>query len=126
MIIGILNPVCDPAQDGSYPQEDGEAPHHLFEELDDLRGFLGGREAIGPMLSQQFSSLGTGKTLRKQREKKQELDVSPSSGWMSHFCRLWAAVTMSQLSHCAIWGSHWMNSTILPAHPVNCGTGCMP
>ena len=57
MIIGILNPVCDPAQDGSYPQEDGEAPHHLFEELDDLRGFLGGCEAIGPMLSQQFSSL---------------------------------------------------------------------
>ena len=78
------------------------------------------------MLNQQFSSLGTGKTLRKQREKKQELDVSPSLGWMSHFCRLWAAVTISQLSHCAIWGSHWMDSTILPAHPVNCGTGWMP
>ena len=83
--MGILNPIRDPAQDGSYPQEDREAPHHLLEELDDLWSFLGGREAVGTVLSQQFSSPGTGKTLRKQRETQQELDVSTSSGWMSHF-----------------------------------------
>ena len=64
LIVGILNPIRDPAQDGSYPQEDREAPHHLLEELDDLWSFLGGREAVGPVLSQQFSSPGTGKTLR--------------------------------------------------------------
>lgn len=79
-ITDILDHICDPAQDGTYPQKDGEAPHHLLEELDNLWSLLGWWKGIGPIPSQDFCSFDAGKTLKKPRKTHRE-----TNSWSSCF-----------------------------------------
>jgi hypothetical protein len=64
----VLNPISNPAQDGTYPQEDGEASDHLPEELDNLWSLFGRAEGIGPIPSQELCSSDTRKALKKMRK----------------------------------------------------------
>lgn len=66
LVAGILNSKSDPAQDGAHPQEEGEPPHHLLQELDDLGGLLGRGQGVGAMLGQQLCRLSAGEALRGQ------------------------------------------------------------
>jgi hypothetical protein len=79
----ILDHICDPAQGCTYPQKDGKAPHHLFEELDDLWSLLGRGEGVGPIPSQELCSSDTGETLKKPR--KTHIETNSCS---LCFCRL--------------------------------------
>ena len=79
-ITDILDHVCDPAQDGTYPQKDGEDPHHLLEELDNLWSLLGRCKGIGPIPSQEFCSFDAGETLKKSRKTHRE-----TNSWSSCF-----------------------------------------
>lgn len=85
-IVDILDHICDPAQDSTYPQKDGEAPHHLLEELDDLWSLLGRGEGIGPVPSQELCSLDTGETLKKPSKTHIETVSLHVSAACVHHC----------------------------------------
>lgn len=91
-ITDILDHICDPAQDGTYPQKDGEAPHHLLEELDNLWSLLGRCKGIGPIPSQEFCSFDAGETLKKPRKTHRETNcwsscfVNCPGPWESERC----------------------------------------
>jgi hypothetical protein len=60
---GSLDTVGQEAEDGSNPQQDGEAPKKLTTELDPLRGCGGWSESIGPIPSQNVLSPLVSETL---------------------------------------------------------------
>lgn len=87
LVAGVLNPKCNPTEKGAHPQEDREPPHHLLEELDDLRRLLGRGEGVGPIPGQELRGSAAGETLGKPNKahaQPKQTRMRPSSslrGW---------------------------------------------
>ena len=58
-----LDAIGQEAEDGPYPQQDGEAPKELAAELDPLRGGGRWRERIRPVPGQDLLGFAVGQTL---------------------------------------------------------------
>lgn len=58
-----LDAIGQKAEDGSNPQQDGEAPEELAAELDPLRGGGRWRERVRPIPGQNLLGFAVGQTL---------------------------------------------------------------
>lgn len=65
---GHLDPIGQEAEDGTGPEQDGEAAEQLATELDPLRGGGGRGERVGPIPRQDFHGFGVGQTLKEKND----------------------------------------------------------
>lgn len=64
VLCGHLNAVGQEAEDGTDPEQDGEAAEQLAAELDPLRGGGGRGQCVGTVPGQNLHSSGIGQPLR--------------------------------------------------------------
>lgn len=65
VLCGHLDSVGQEAEDGTDPEQDGEAAEQLPAELDPLRGGGGRGQGVGTVPGQNLNSSGIGKALRE-------------------------------------------------------------
>ena len=80
VLSGSLDGVGQEAEEGTDPQQDGEAPEQLATELDPLGGGRGWSQSVWAVPDQVLCCLGIGQTLIGAEEERRRKNGSAEAG----------------------------------------------